>query len=296
MKHSMQHIILGLCATITIIALSSCEDPVAFDYIPEYAVEAYLLVDQPFTDIMITKSQPVADSFIYENSIVKNAKVQIIQNQQDTLTLQFVDSERGGEYILGGKDSQKTVQPKTRYDLLVTLPDGKRITGTTFTPDRLTWITPPKSVLQYPTDTINLVAPDSLSISWTPLPGIPEYLIAITCEDTLGYGQYLSPQTADSNRKIYRFFRRNADNPRLRNLTLYGFFQGSKAPVVWTAFRWYGKHKLSIIAPDQNFLKWFKAGWGGNQYDYRLASVQGGLGVFASGSYVEQETFLLKNQ
>jgi hypothetical protein len=43
-------------------------------------------------------------------------------------------------------------------------------------------------------------------------------------------------------------------------------------------------------------MNWFKARWGGNEYDYRLASVQGGLGVFASGSYVEQETFLLKNQ
>jgi len=294
MKHSIKHTIISLCAACSILALSGCEDPVAFDYIPEYAVEAYLLVDEPITGIMITKSQPVADSFVYENSIVRDAKVYIIRNQKDTMTLQFYPSVRGGEYRF--PDSSIKVQPSTRYDLSVSLPDGKRITGTTFTPGRMSWITPPKSVLQYPTDTLNLFAPDSLSISWTALPGIPEYLIAITCEDTLGYGQYLNPPSLDSNRKIYRFFRRNADNPRLRNMTLYGFFQGTKAPVVWTAFRWYGKHRLSIIAPDPNFLKWFKAGWGGNQYDYRLASVQGGLGVFASGSYVEQETFLLKNQ
>ena len=294
MNTSIKHIILALCAACSILALSSCEDPVAFDYIPEYAVEAYLLVDDPITDVMITKSQPVADSFVYENSIVRDAKVHIIRNQKDTMTLQFFPSERGGEYRLA--DTSIRVQPSTRYDFLAIMPDGKRVTGTTFTPERVQWINPPRSVLQYPTDTLNLFAPDSLSISWTPIQGIPEYLIAITCLDTLGYGQYLDPPTADSNRKIFRFFRRNPDSPRLRNLTLYGFLQATKAPVVWTAFRWYGKHKLRIIAPDKNFLNWFKARWGGNEYDYRLASVQGGLGVFASGSYVEQETFLLKNQ
>lgn len=293
MKNHIKHILLGFFA-FSILGLASCEDPVAFDYIPQYAVEAYLLVDEPITGVMITKSQPVADTFVYENSIVRDAKVQIIRDQKDTMTLQFYPSERGGEYRL--PDTTILVQPSMRYDLLVTLPDGNRVTGTTNTPERIEWINPPKSVLQYPIDTMNLFAPDSLSITWKQLPGIPEYLIAITCLDTIGYGQYLDPPTLDSNRKIFRFFRRNPDNPRLRNLTLYGFIQGTKAPVVWTAFRWYGRHKLTIFAPDPNFVKWFKAGWGGNQYDYRLASVEGGLGVFASGSYVEQETFLLKNQ
>ena len=293
MKNYIKHIVLGLFA-FTILGLASCEDPVAFDYIPEYAVEAYLLVDEPITGVMITKSQPVADTFVYENSIVRDAKVHIIRDQKDTLKLQFYPSGRGGEYRL--PDSTLLIQPSTRYDLLVVLPDGKRVTGTTYTPKRVEWINAPRSVLQYPVDTLNLIAPDSLSITWTPTDGISEYLIAITCLDTIGYGQYLDPPTLDSNRKIFRFFRRNPDNPRLRNLTLYGFIQGTKSPVVWTAFRWYGKHKLSIFAPDPNFVKWFKAGWGGNQYDYRLASVEGGLGVFASGSYVEQETFLLKNQ
>jgi hypothetical protein len=251
-------------------------------------------VDEPITGVMITKSQPVADTFVYENSIVRDAKVHIIRDQKDTMKLQFYPSGRGGEYRL--PDSTLLIQPSTRYDLLVVLPDGKRVTGTTYTPKRVEWINAPRSVLQYPVDTLNLIAPDSLSITWTPTDGISEYLIAITCLDTIGYGQYLDPPTLDSNRKIFRFFRRNPDNPRLRNLTLYGFIQGTKSPVVWTAFRWYGKHKLSIFAPDPNFVKWFKAGWGGNQYDYRLASVEGGLGVFASGSYVEQETFLLKNQ
>ena len=293
MKNYIKHIVFGLFA-LNILGLASCEDPVAFDYIPEYAVEAYLLVDEPITGVMITKSQPVADTFVYENSIVRDAKVHIIRDQRDTLTLQFYPSGRGGEYRL--PDSNLLIQPSTRYDLLVVLPDGKRVRGTTYTPKRVEWINAPRSVLQYPVDTLNLFAPDSLSISWTPIEGIPEYLIAISCLDTIGYGKYLDPPTLDSNRKIFRFFRRNPDNPRLRELTLYGFIQGTKAPVVWTAFRWYGKHKLSIFAPDPNFVKWFKAGWGGNQYDYRLASVEGGLGVFASGSYVEQETFLLKNQ
>ena len=284
--YALTLILLGL-------GLSSCEDPVAFDYIPQYAVEAYLLVDDPIEGIMITKSQPVADSFVYENGIVNDADVKIIANQKDTFQLQFRNSDRGGEYFTNG---DYTVQPETQYDLIVKTKDGATITGTTITPKRISWIKPPRSILQYPVDTINLISPDSLSITWTPLSEIKEYLIAFTCMDTLGYGTYLQPATEEPNRKITRFFGRNSDNPRLRNTTLYGFLPGTKAPTVWTAFRWFGKHRITIYAPDPNFVKWFKAGWSGNQYDYRLSSVQGGLGVFASGSYIEQEIFLIKNQ
>ncbi|MEY3689721.1 MAG: hypothetical protein RIT37_1283, partial [Bacteroidota bacterium] len=165
MKSYIKHIVLGLFA-FTILGLASCEDPVAFDYIPEYAVEAYLLVDEPITGVMITKSQPVADSFVYENSIVRDAKVHIIRDQKDTLKLQFYPSGRGGEYRL--PDSTLLIQPSTRYDLLVVLPDGKRVTGTTYTPKRVEWINAPRSIMQYPVDTLNLFAPDSLSITWTP--------------------------------------------------------------------------------------------------------------------------------
>ena len=275
------------------ILISGCEDPVAFDYIPQYAVEAYLLVGKPIDNIMLTKTQPVADSFSYDNAIVKNAKVSIIQNSKDTITLQYRDSERGGEYYCA--DTTLLVQPKTRYDLLITTNDGAVITATTFTPNNISWIVPPQSVLQYPKDTINLTFNDSLSISWTQLSEVKEYLISISHLDTLEYGKYLDPISEEKNRKITRFFSRS-NNPRLRDMTVYGFLQATKAPVVWTAFRWYGKCKLTIFAPDQNFLKWFKTLWSGNQYDYRLASISGGVGVFASASYTDKEIFLLKNQ
>ena len=173
------------------ILISGCEDPVAFDYIPQYAVEAYLLVGKPIDNIMLTKTQPVADSFSYDNAIVKNAKVSIIQNSKDTITLQYRDSERGGEYYCA--DTTLLVQPKTRYDLLITTNDGAVITATTFTPNNISWIVPPQSVLQYPKDTINLTFNDSLSISWTQLSDIKEYLISISHLDTLEYGKYLDP-------------------------------------------------------------------------------------------------------
>lgn len=286
--------LLKIAALVVLtLIITSCEDPIAFDYIPQYAVESYLLVDHPIENVMLTKTQPVADTFSYNNAVVNNADVYIIQNTTDTFKLRFRKSNRGGDYYY--PDSSVKVLPQTRYSLLIQTTDGAVITASTFTPNRISWIIPPKSVLQYPKDSINLSSNDSLSISWTPLSEVKEYLISISHLDTLEYGKYLSPSSDEKNRKITRFFSR-PNNPKFNDMTVYGYLQATKAPVVWTAFRWYGRCKLTIFAPDPNFLKWFKTLWSGNQYDYRLASVYGGVGVFASAAITDKEIFLLKNQ
>lgn len=69
-----KNILLIIFISAISMLISGCEDPVAFDYIPQYAVEAYLLVGKPIDNIMLTKTQPVADSFSYDNAIIKMQK------------------------------------------------------------------------------------------------------------------------------------------------------------------------------------------------------------------------------
>jgi hypothetical protein len=289
---------MNLLKILLIIILSGlfftgCQDTPPVDYLPEYVVEAYLLVDKPLNNIVISRSLPVTDTFSFEKSIVKDARVSIIVNLKDTLNLQFRNNERGGEYYY--PDTTLRIQPNTTYNLYISTNEGKVLTGLTRTPGRVQWIAPPRQVLEYPKDTVNFPRNDSLDLQWSKVPNINEYLIAVTCLDTMGYGEYLNPSTSEKNRRIKRFFD-TEDNPFYYNATLYGFIQGTTVPVAWTAFRWFGRHRITIYAADENFVRWFKTLWTGSQYDPRLGSINGGAGVFGSASVAEQDVFLVKNQ
>jgi len=289
---SLSQITLFVLAAIL---LTSCEDAPPTGYVPEYAVESYLIVDKPITGVVISRSLAITDTFKMENSVVKDAVVEI-SSPSETFILQYrAKPKGGGEYF--NPDTTKLIQPSTLYTLKVTTKDGKIVTGSTTTPERINWLPGkgPKPVYQYPLDTLKLPSPDSLRFYWTPAAGVSEYLISLECLDTLEYGKYLTPPTNEKNRRMKRFFDQE-DSPQYLETTQYGFLQATYAPFVWNAFRWYGRTQLTAIAPDYNFVKWFKSRWTGNQYDPNLGSVKGGVGVFASASIATQEVFVLKNQ
>ncbi len=271
-----------------------CEDPIPTDYEMQYVFEGYLLVDRPFGGMTVTTSLPVLDSFQFENSAVTDAVVQITEGNE-VFEMEYRAPENGGvgEYFF--RDTARKVQPSTLYKLRVSLPDGTVLTGQTMTPERIEWIVLPKDVLQYPVDTTNLPSPDSLKFSWTSAQGVPEYLISVTSLDTLEYGRYLTPPTGEMNRRIERFFEQDA--PRYNDKTRWGFLQNTQVPVFWFAFKWFGVHDVTVYAPDQNMIRWFKqTRFGSNEYDPLYGSIDGGLGAFGSASVLSRETFVLKNQ
>ena len=269
-----------------------CEDLPPNSYLPEPFVEAYLIVDEPIEGLRIHISQSVTDTFRSESGVVDNATVEITSGDRVyPLVYRVVDGR--GEYHL--PDTTVLVEPTTRYDLKIRLDDGTLITGTTTTPARIQWIRAPDSVLRYPKDTINLPK-DSVRISWTPAPGLSEYIIGVTCLDTLDYGRYLEPPVEERNRRIERFFEQGA--PRYNDAGRIGFTQGTEVPVTWFAFKWFGRHDIAAYAPDRNMNNWFKlTHFSQNpQYNPLYGSVNGGIGVFGSASVARREIFLYKNQ
>lgn len=269
-----------------------CEDMPPTTYVPQYVLEGYLIVDDPINNISVTLTQPTTESFNYAGSAIKDAQVDLITGDRKLHLVYRPDSSVGTYWY---PDSSVVVQPNTRYRIEVRTTDGALITGETVTPGRITWTQEPKDTIYYPpSDTVR--PPDSLSLAWTAVPGNEEYLVSIRVLDTVGYGKYLTPPTQEKNVRIDRPFEDQA--PDYRDVTRWGYLQGTRTPITWAAFKWYGLHEVSLYAPDQNFLDWFKlTQFGQNvQYDSRLGSVQGGVGVFASASVARKRVFVIKKR
>lgn len=283
MKKILQFAIL-IILTLSII---SCEDEAPTNYTPSYFVEALLIVDAPITDIRVLVSQPLSDSFNYNNSIVRNAKVQILEgdNVYD-LTISSNDSD--GYYY---PDVTYKVKPNTNYKLKIILDNNQEISGETTTPSQFKWISQPDYYIQYPIDTVNLPSP--FSIQWELVNNVLYYVLSIRCLDTLEYGKYLNPPTEEKNRRVFRPWDMNESF--YRELSYWVIVPSSKVPVVWTVFKWFGLHEVTIYAPDYNFLRWNVQAMS-SEINPLLTSVEGAFGYFGSASVIRDTSVILKNQ
>jgi hypothetical protein len=273
--------------------LSSCDgDAPPTAYKEEFAVEGFLIVGEPIRELRILRSLPVTDTFRYENSFVSDAQVTIFEGE-NAYELTYQNSgERKGYYIFS--DTTLLVMPETDYRLEVRLANTDVMTGTTTTPKDIDWTTPPKDFLPYPPDTADFIAPDSLDIAWTSA-DIPEYLLSTRCLDTTNYGQYLSPPQDISNKRTDSF-EEDEDDLRYTSVMRWAFLQNIRVKTIWPAFRFFGAHEITIYAPDEHYLNWFKQwGFSGSSpvYNYELSNIEGGLGVFGSMSVARKETFVV---
>ncbi|MEN6511300.1 MAG: hypothetical protein ABFD00_05640 [Chloroherpetonaceae bacterium] len=283
----MKRILQITAFIIFIVFLTSCEDAAPTNYVPTYFVEALLIVDEPIKDIRVLISQPLADSFIYDNSILRNAKVQITEADK-VYDLTILPTGPNGYYY---PDTNYKVKPNTNYKLKVVLENGTEITGETTTPNPFGWITRPDYYVQYPLDTINLPSP--FYIQWELISNVSYYIVSIRSLDSLNYGKYLEPPTDEKNRRITRPYEMR--EAYYRDLSYWVIVPSSKVPVVWTVFKWYGLHEVSVYAPDFNFLRWMVQTMTG-EINPLLSSVKGAFGYFGSASVIRDTSVILKNQ
>jgi hypothetical protein len=278
------------------ISLSGCEDAPPNDYVPQYVVQGYLVVDSPIRGIGLSRSQPVTDTFKVERGRVPDADVRLITEGR-TLQLLYRAGEKGtGEYYY--PDTAELVKPGARYTLQITTKDGATLTAQTLTPNHFAWVRPPiaRVVIPQKSEPAYMKPPDSLNLVWTPDAGVQEYLVSVRALDTLGYGRYLSPETSEGNERVDPELD-EFDERHYNDLTRWGFVASTTTPIVWGAFKWYGPQEVSVYAGDRNLINWFKmTQWTGNpQYDPLLGNIQGGVGVFASASVIRADHFLIKN-
>lgn len=284
-----------------LILTSSCQDSLPSDYIPQNFVEVFMLVDQPINNFHLYRSVPVNDTFNTTQSFIKDAQVVISADSmgifKKNYQLSYRFGQKGPEFYYAA-DTNEFVKPNTKYSLEITLANGEKITGEAITPSRISWRAVPRDTIFYPKDTINLAASTTDSLKWTYSPNINEYIIGTICLDTLNYGEYLKPVSDEKNRRIYRFYEQNA--PHYNDVTRSRYIPNvTFAPVIWTAFKWFGEHDIFVCAPDKNFLNWYKITMFGQnpRYSDLLGSVKGsGIGVFGAASIIKTRTFVIKNQ
>ncbi|MBU3742126.1 MAG: DUF4249 family protein [Candidatus Kapabacteria bacterium] len=283
MKQLLRPLTLLFLALVTI----GCEDPVPTDYKPEVVVQAFLIVDQPIKDVQVYWSQPMTDSFSYQRATIRDAEVWVVEGAA-RYPLRYVGDTTGGHYEAA--DSAVRIRPLTTYRVEVRVGQAF-VVGTTTTPDRIAWIKDLPPELDYPGRENELLPVDSLKVRWTiPAPGM-EYVLRMTCLDTLNYGTYLTPPTDETNGRIRDKELVDENEPLGRLPVRLAFVQ---APDVfsWAAFKYFGMHEFSVYAGDRNFVNWFKQITFTRQYNELLNSVTGGIGVVGSASVVHDTVFV----
>lgn len=278
---------------IVVLFLSSCEDPVPKDYIPSNIVEALLIVNEPIRNIKILKSQSLFDEFSYDSSLVTDAEVYIIDDNNNILELKFRHSDIMGESGYYYPDTSYLVKKNTNYKLKIILGDSTVIKGETTTPDTIYWLASCSDFMQYPDDPYNLTVIDS--IQWaSKAPLATYYLFTVNCLDTLNYGRYLTSPTDELNERIYSKYEIPDKYYRETNTAM--FIPATKIPVAWDYLKWFGLHELSVWLPDMNYRSWNMMLFMSSNINDRFSSIDGASGFFGSACVCRDTTFIIKNK
>lgn len=292
MKTKFSNFFLYLISIIFLFIVVACEDSVPRDYVPEIVVEALLIVGEPIQNIRIIRTQSLFEPFVYDSSLVKDARITIYEGE-NVFNLVYKHSDTIGKagYFYSDVDTEYLVEKLTTYKLYVELADGRIITGATTTPDSIYWVRRVGKYLQYPVDTLHL--PPTDSIAWDG--GAVPYIISITCLDTLNYGIYLeNPNPHELNRHTYPEIQ---NEKAYRETCVMSFIPTKKTPVVWNFLKWFGKHETAIWLPDKNYLSWFlQNSWTAN-LEKKFSSVAGdAYGFFGSAFVIRDTSLVLKNR
>ncbi len=287
MKNAINSLILLVAL---VFALTSCEDDVLKDYVPRNMVEAYLIVDHPIENVKVLKSQQVFGKFDYNKALIRDAQV-FVKGDGQVIELKIDQTGVTGYY---DPAKQYLIKPNTEYTLEIILSDKTVMTAKTITPGKTEWTKEAKDQIQYPKDTLKLKA--SEMIQWKRVTGVDFYIGNIKCLDTLNYGKYLTPATEELNRRCYNFTTDHQDGEEFKEISMTVFLANNESSVVWNAFKWFGKHSVTIYAPDDNMIRWFIQSYQMREFDSRLNSINNGYGCFGSASMVTDTFFLVKNQ
>jgi hypothetical protein len=232
-----------------------------------------VIAEAPITNVRVFRTLPIKDTFTFAKAMIKDAVVNVTENGVP-VPMEFVDDSLGGYYR--SVDTTFRAKHNAIYELQV-IARGKTLTATAQTRGAFDWVKPPVDTLNYPGRANETRIYDSLNISWQGQAGTERY----------------------SNRRLRDPEDEFDDGTLIANeRTRFGFTIVSNTPVVWFAFKWFGRHRLHIYTGDEAFQEWHAlVGFGRrSNYDYRLGNVVGGLGVWAGASQITSDIFLKKDQ
>jgi hypothetical protein len=293
-------IFLGL----TLISLVSCDLLEADNsYKMQYVVESYLVADQEFPPIVLTKTLPLDELYTLENAAVTSGNIRVYElnnsgNPIDSI-IYFRNINSRAVYYPHGT---KTVKPLTRYRLQIIVTDDNNhiISAETFVPGAF-------SAVQANADSVFYQSDDQFEVNYTPsfYPNRQSYYILnVVAQDTTGdLTPFYAAATADDNEPTRTELQRNSSGILNEANFDVNPDQTITIRLPWLAVAFYGDHIIEASTIDDNiydFLRSEGAQFGGGTispgeiYDI-IDHIDGGTGVFGSYYRVQSPVYIKKN-
>lgn len=269
--------------------LTGCELYEQDEYQEYYVVESYLIANAPLPEILLSKTVPIEDKYVYTDAAVNDATVEVRLLNADSTINDRYSYAFGSEGFYYPTESA-LVQEQQLYQLYVTLPDGDSIETKTFVPGDFETVNRGELSDQY-----LYQGDEQIEITTTP----SDYLTA---------------------RQTYYIFTVNAEEPESSNLTPFysdlveeqdnspqNFYvnssgiinEGNYTPtpegnitlkVPWLSIAFYGNNEVVANAIDDNmydFLRSQDTQTGGislspGEIQNIQYNINGGIGIFGS--------------
>ncbi len=283
--------------------VSACDSVATFDRDNEVVVEGYLVANEEFGRLRLSRVQPVEETYDFIGSSVRGATVQVnlldVSGDVEATVTYLEDPDLPGIYRA---EQGSRVLPLRTYELVVQIPDtGERITSQTTVPGAYEVIDPGPDRVVYQSE-----QRAEVFVTRSEYPG-RQAVFVFSVESlepsidnmTPFYLDVLDPDDETDEEDLEEFLIN--ESPPLNE---EGYDEISenllRIQVPWLAFAFYGRNLLRSNALDDNlydFIRSQAVQQGGSTFSPGeipnvLDRVEGGTGVFGSYSVVETEVYL----
>ncbi len=290
--------------TLLLIGFVSCDILDADNsYKKQYVVESYLVAEEEFPPVVLTKTLPLDQLYTLENAAVTSGNIRVFElNDSGTPVDSIIYFRNINSKAVYYPYGSKTVKPLTRYRLQIIITDDNNhlITAETFVPGAFI-------AVQANADSVVYQSDDQFEVRYTPsfYPNRQSYYILnVVAQDTTGeLTPFYAAVTEDDNEPTRTELQRNSSGI----LNEANFDVNSDQTITirlpWLSVAFYGEHVIEANAIDDNiydFVRSEGAQFGGGTispgeiYDI-IDHIEGGTGVFGSYYKVESPVYIKKN-
>lgn len=273
------------------------------EYKPQYVVEAYLIGDEVFPELYLTKTLPLFEEYTIQKAGINSAEVAIIEIKDQNVAIDTIQYEKDintpGVYI--PKDTLTLVKTQTWYKLQINIPDDNnhQIFAQTLVPGSFTSVSANA-------DTVMFQGEEQFKVTYTPsyYPNRQSYYVmTVFAQDTTGPLTPFYARIVEDGEPTRTELQKNGSNI-LTEANFTTELDGNVSlSLPWFTIAFYGPHLITAHTIDDNlydFERTRDVQFGGSTispgeiYDI-IDHVEGGTGVFGSMYKRTDSIFISRN-
>jgi hypothetical protein len=289
---------LAAVVVISLTAVTACDPYQQDDYVEQVVVQSWLIADEPFPVLKLSKTIPINEVYSFEKAALSNAMVDVRllnASGQVERTYAYYNSEPG---IYLPVDRNVQVEPLRRYELLVRISGKPEVTAQTLVPGRFVTVSQNNSRIKYQS-TEQL----EIEVTRSEYPGRQNYYV-FTIETLDPDNAELTPFYADVLGEEDRadVFLNQSGILFEANTELNPVTNTLKFKLPWIGVAFYGPTKITTNAIDDamyNFIRTKDVQLGGStlspgEINNVATNVINGIGIFGSYARSSVEVIIEK--